>query len=223
MMATKKMRVTTTRKGAKKMAETLTAPTTSATSAEELWNALYYWVRSVLPQKIKVVESHQDMPTPKGCFITISYAGNWHLAGTTASRMVVGRPDLPSPRLFTYRGTIELREVEGDGENLMKLVESLENPEIQAIFEVAGISVLRTDGPTAMPALQQAQWRRESMLTLEMAWARAYEGSTLTIESVEITQEEITGTIDENGDALVNEVHEVLAAKNIVNEFTVAT
>lgn len=205
------------------MAETLTAPTTSATSAEELWNALYYWVRSVLPQKIKVVESHQDMPTPKGCFITISYAGNWRFAGTTASRMVVGRPDLPSPRLFTYRGTIELREVEGDGENLMKLVESLENPEIQAIFETSGISVLRTDGPTAMPALQQAQWRRESLLTLEMSWARAYEGSTLTIESVEITQEEITGTIDENGDALVNEVHEVLAAKNIVNEFTVAT
>lgn len=205
------------------MAETLTAPTTSASTAEELWNALYYWVRSVLPQKIKVVESHQDMPTPKGCFITISYAGNWHFAGSSASRMVVGRPDLPSPRLFTYRGTIELREVEGDGENLMKLVESLENPEIQAIFETAGISVLRTDGPTAMPALQQAQWRRESMLTLEMAWARAYEGSTLTIESVEISQEEITGTIDENGDALVNEVYEVLAAKNIVNEFTVAT
>lgn len=205
------------------MAETLTAPTTSAASAEELWNALYYWVRSVLPKKIKVEESHQDMPTPKGCFITISYAGNWHFAGTTASRMVVGRPDLPSPRLFTYRGTIELREVEGDGENLMKLVESMENPEIQAIFETAGISVLRTDGPTAMPSLQQAQWRRESMLTLEMAWARAYEGSPLTIKSVEITQEEITGTIDENGDALVNEVHEVLAAKNIVNEFTVAT
>lgn len=205
------------------MAETLTAPTTSATSAEELWNALYYWVRSVLPKKIKEEESHQDMPTPKGCFITISYAGNWHFAGTTASRMVVGRPDLPSPRLFTYRGTIELREVEGDGENLMKLVESLENPEIQAIFEIAGISVLRTDGPTAMPALQQAQWRRESLLTLEMSWARAYEGSTLTIESVEISQVEITGTIDENDDALVNEVHEILAAKNIVNEFTVAT
>ena len=123
------------------MAETLTAPTTSASTAEELWSALYYWVRSVLPQKIKVVESHQDMPTPKGCFITISYAGNWHFAGTTASRMVVGRPDLPSPRLFTYRGSVELREVEGDGENLMKLVESLENPEIQAIFETAGISV----------------------------------------------------------------------------------
>lgn len=205
------------------MAETLTAPTTSATSAEELWNALYYWVRSVLPKKIKVEESHQDMPTPKGCFISINYAGNWHLAGTTASRMVADRPDLPSPRLFTYRGSVELREVEGDGENLMKLVESLENPEIQAIFEIAGISVLRTDGPTAMPALQQAQWRRESLLTLEISWARAYEGSTLTIESVEISQEEITGTIDENGDALVNEVHEVLAAKNIVNEFTVAT
>lgn len=205
------------------MAETLTAPTTSATTAEELWNALYYWVRSVLPQKIKVVESHQDMPTPKGCFITISYEGNWHFAGTTASRMVVGRPDLPSPRLFTYRGTIELREVEGDGENLMKLVESLENPEIQAIFETAGISVLRTDGPTAMPALQQAQWRRESMLTLEMAWARAYEGSTLTIDSVEITQESRQPLVNEESEFLANEEEEILAAHQALNEFTVAT
>lgn len=205
------------------MAETLTAPTTSATNAEELWNALYYWVRSVLPKKIKVEESHQDMPTPKGCFITISYAGNWHFAGTTASRMIVGRPDLPSPRLFTYRGTIELREVEGDGENLMKLVESLENPEIQAIFETAGISVLRTDGPTAMPALQQAQWRRESMLTLEMAWARAYEGSTLTIESVEITQESQQPLVNEESEFLANEEEEILAAHQALNEFTVAT
>lgn len=205
------------------MAETLTAPTTSATTAEELWNALYYWVRSVLPQKIKVVESHQDMPTPKGCFITISYAGNWHFAGTTASRMVVGRPDLPSPRLFTYRGTIELREVEGDGENLMKLVESLENPEIQAIFETSGISVLRTDGPTAMPALQQAQWRRESKLTLEMAWARAYEGSTLTIESVEITQESRQPLVNEESEFLANDEEEILAAHQALNEFTVAT
>lgn len=205
------------------MAETLTAPTTSATTAEELWNALYYWVRSVLPKKIKVVESHQDMATPKGCFISIAYAGNWHFAGTTASRIVVGRPDLPSPRLFTYRGSIELREVEGDGENLMKLVESLENPEIQAIFEIAGISVLRTEGPTAMPALQQAQWRRESMLTLEMAWARAYEGSTLTIESVEITQESQQPLVNEESEFLVNEEEEILAAHQALNEFTVAT
>ena len=205
------------------MAETLTAPTTSATTAEELWNALYYWVRSVLPKKIKVEESHQDMPTPKGCFITISYAGNWHFAGTTASRMVAGCPDLPSPRLFTYRGSIEIREVEGDGENLMKLVESLENPEIQAIFETAGISVLRTDGPTAMPALQQAQWRRESMLTLEMAWARAYEGSSLTIESVEITQESRQPLVNEESEFLANEEEEILAAHQALNEFTVAT
>lgn len=205
------------------MAETLTAPTTSATSAEELWNALYYWVRSVLPKKIKVEESHQDMATPKGCFISINYAGNWHLAGTTASRMIANRPDLPSPRLFTYRGSVELREVEGDGENLMKLVESLEDPDIQAIFEIAGISVLRTDGPTAMPALQQAQWRRESMLTLEMAWARAYEGSTLTIESVEITQESRQPLVNEESEYLANEEEEILAAHQALNEFTVAT
>lgn len=196
---------------------------TNAKTAAELWNALYRWATAVLPKKVKVVKSHQDMASVKGTFICINYAGRWNLAGSNASKMIDNRPDLPSPRVFVYRGTVEIREVEGDGDYLMQLLESLDNPQYQYLLNDAGLSVLKAEGPQEMPALQQAQWRRESLLTLEMSWARAYEGSTLTIESVEISQEEITGTIDDNGDALVNEVHEVLAAKNIVNEFTVAT
>lgn len=196
---------------------------TNAKTAAELWNALYRWATAVLPKKVKVVKSHQDMASVKGTFICINYAGSWNLAGSNASKMIDNRPDLPSPRVFVYRGTVEIREVEGDGDFLMQLLESLDNPQYQYLLNDAGLSVLKAEGPQEMPALQQAQWRKESLLTLTMSWARAYEGSTLTIESVEISQEEITGTIDENGDALVNEVHEVLAAKNIVNEFTVAT
>lgn len=165
----------------------MNAPTTSAKTASELWNALYYWATSVLTG-VPVVKSHQDMPSLKGNFVYIDYAGTWRLAGTSASRMVVGRDDLPSPRLYTYRGSVRVRDVDGDGENLMKLVESLETPEVQAVFEVAGISVLRTDGPTMMPELQQAHWRKESNLTLEMSWARGYSGSTITIESVTVQQ-----------------------------------
>lgn len=205
------------------MAETLTAPTTSATSAEELWNALYYWVRSVLPKKIKVVESHQDMATPKGCFISINYAGKWHLAGTTASRMVAGRPDLPSPSLFTYRGSVELREVEGDGDYLMQLLESLDNPEYQYLLNDAGLSVLKAEGPQEMPSLQQAQWRKESLLTLTMSWARAYEGSSLTIESVEISQVKTFGTIDDEDDIVVDAQQNAVQGEELFNEFTVAT
>ncbi len=82
-----------------------------------------------------------------------------------------------------------MRDVDGNGDNLMRLVESLDEYGVLTAFADAGISVLKTNGPVAMPALQQTKWRRESVLTLEMTWARANEGTTLTIESVEINGE----------------------------------
>lgn len=168
---------------------TPTAPAvTNAKTAAELWNALYRWATAVLPKKVKVVKSHQDMSSVKGTFICINYAGTWKGAGSNASRMIDNRPDLPSPRVFVYRGSVEVREVEGDGDYLMQLLESLDNPQYQYLLNDAGLSVLKAEGPQEMPALQQAQWRKESLLTLEMSWVRAYEGSKLYIHSVEITQ-----------------------------------
>ena len=165
-----------------------TQAVTNAKTAAELWNALYRWATAVLPKKVKVVKSHQDMASVKGTFICINYAGSWNLAGSNASRMIDNRPDLPSPRVFVYRGSVEVREVEGDGDFLMQLLESLDNPQYQNLLNDAGLSVLKTDGPQEMPALQQAQWRKESLLTLQMSWVRAYEGSKLYIHSVDITQ-----------------------------------
>ena len=168
---------------------------TNAKTAAELWNALYRWATAVLPKKVKVVKSHQDMASVKGTFICINYAGSWNLAGSNASRMIDNRPDLPSPRVFVYRGSVEVREVEGDGDYLMQLLESLDNPEYQYLLNDDGLSVLKAEGPQEMPALQQAQWRKESLLTLEMSWVRAYEGSKLYIHSVEITEKDaLTGT-----------------------------
>ena len=165
-----------------------TPAVTNAKTAAELWNALYRWATAVLPKKVKVVKSHQDMSSVKGTFICINYAGSWNLAGSNASRMIDNRPDLPSPRVFVYRGSVEVREVEGDGDYLMQLLESLDSPQYQYLLNDAGLSVLKAEGPQEMPALQQAQWRKESLLTLEMSWVRAYEGSELYIHSVDITQ-----------------------------------
>ena len=165
-----------------------TPAVTNAKTAAELWNALYRWATAVLPKKVKVVKSHQDMASVKGTFICINYAGSWKLAGSNASHMIDNRPDLPSPRVFVYRGSVEVREVEGDGDYLMQLLESLDNPQYQSLLNDAGLSVLKAEGPQEMPALQQAQWRKESLLTLEMSWVRAYEGSKLYIHSVDITQ-----------------------------------
>lgn len=200
-----------------------TPAVTNAKTAAELWNALYRWATAVLPKKVKVVKSHQDMASVKGAFICINYAGSWNLAGSNASRMIENRPDLPSPRVFVYRGSVEVREVEGDGDFLMQLLESLDNPQYQYLLNDAGLSVLKAEGPQEMPALQQAQWRKESLLTLEMSWVRAYEGSNLYIERVEITHEEIANLVNENHQVFVNEQQDALVAGQIVNKFTVAT
>ena len=65
----------------------------------------------------------------------------------------------------------------------------------------AGISVLKTNGPNDLPALQQTKWRRESVLTLEMTWARGYAGDTLAMKSVDIEQHD-----HDNPQEVINEI-----------------
>lgn len=74
-----------------------------------------------------------------------------------------------------------------------------------------------------MPALQQAQWRKESLLTLTMSWVRAYEGSELTIESVEISQVKTFGTIDDEENLVVDAQQNIVQSEELYNEFTVET
>lgn len=161
----------------------MSAPLTTST----LWDALYSWAHGVLPNT-EIIQSHENASSPNGNFICIDYAGSWRLRGSSASRMIDGRPDLLSPRVYTYTGSIQIRDVDGDGENLMLLLESLEDQDTLSAFANNGLSVLRSSGPVAMPMLQQTEWRRESILTLEMAWSRGYAGTTLEIKSVEIEQ-----------------------------------
>lgn len=196
----------------------MSAPLSNTT----LWDALYSWVKSVLPE-VEVIESHENAPSPAGNFLCIDYAGNWTLRGPSASRMVSDREDLPSARVYTYTGSIQIRDVDGNGENLMLLLESLENIDVSAQFEENGFSILKSTGPMAMPALQQDQWRRESILTLEMAWTRAYAGSTLSIASVEIEMDKVTPLVTDRSERLVNEKQNSLLSAEKVNIFTIET
>lgn len=166
-----------------------------ATSVTTLWDVLYAWVTGVL-SGVEVVEAYQNAPAPNGNYIAIDYSGVWRLAGTTpddkpgtdANGVHVG------PRVYTYLGSVQVRDVCGDGDNLMRLVESLDSPEVLEAFAGSGFSVLRTTGPVQIPSLDQSRWRRESVLTLELSWARGYVGTTVSIEKVEIKQLNPDGT-----------------------------
>ena len=54
-----------------------------------------------------------------------------------------------------------------------------------------------------------------------MSWTRAYEGSTLTIESVEISQVKNFGTIDDEDDLVVDSQQNIVQSEELVNEFTI--
>lgn len=187
----------------------------------EVWDFLYNWTSRVLD--VPVVESHQDAPAPEGTYVTIDYAGSWRLAGTAPSHRIQERPDLPSPRVFVYRGSAQVREVDGDGENLLRLIESLDDPNYTPSFGNNGLSILKTSGPVAMPVVEQSQWRRESVLTLELSWARAYAGSTLTIDSVSVTQEDHFGTVDAQEVLVEGEGRSVVEAVEEKNEILITT
>ena len=194
----------------------------SAKSNTELWDVLYSWIHSVLPS-VEVVEGYEDAPSPKGNYIAIDYAGTCPFAGTTPSIKIEGRRDLPSPKVLIYRWQGQIREIDGDGENLMLLAESLHDYGVLADFEASGISVLKSDGPIMMPALQQTKWRKESLLTLEMSWARGYEGKSLTIESVEITQVEKSVSVASDENLIVDDQRNALQSEEILSKFNVVT
>ena len=164
--------------------------------ATQLYEFLYDWASGVLPG-VEVRQSHQDYPTPKTTpFIVLSYAGDWVSRGAAPSRMIWDRPDLPSPKVYQWRGQLTIYEVEGNGELLHRLVESLDDIDIKNEFGDAGVSVLRSTGPQMQPALQDSNWRREAILMLELSWARAIAGSLEVIEKVEITHTEKTAAVD---------------------------
>lgn len=193
-----------------------------ATSVSILWCVLYDWVTGVLPG-IEVVKAYKDGPSPSGEYIAIDYSGSWRPAGTTP-HVVAGTDENKTqigPRVYTYTGSVVVRDVCGDGESLLLLSESLDNRETVDAFAAAGFSVLRTRGPEQVPSLEQSRWRSESILTLEMAWARGYAGTTPSMESVEVVQESREDLVTEGGDNLVDADKNNLQAVEILNIFNV--
>lgn len=191
-------------------------------NATQLYEFLYDWATGVLPS-VEVRQSHQDYPTPKRTpFLVLSYSGDWVNKGAAPSRMIWDRPDLPSPRVYQWRGQLIIYEVEGNGELLHQLVESLDSIDVKNSFGEAGLAVLRSIGPQMMPALQDSNWRQEAILILELSWARAITGNLEVIENVEITQVEKTAAVDSDNILISGgEDNGIVLAEETKNSFTI--
>lgn len=167
-------------------------------NAAELFQFLRGWILSVLPTDSVLIQANQDGPAPKtrsGVYLVLEAIGSWDMVGQT-SRSIQERPDLALPRVTTYRGTMQLREVGGLGDLLRDVLESIGTQDAVDTFSGAGLSILSTQGPTAVPSLQGSQWRQEQVLTLTLLWTRADDGlkagetaDANAVQSVEVTRE----------------------------------
>lgn len=161
----------------------------------ELFKFLRTWILSVVPSGTELIMANQDGPAPKvkGAYLVLEVTGSWEQVGMT-SHMVTDRPELAHPNVVTYRGSIQLREVYGLGDLLRSVVMNLDTQGARDYFGPSGVSILSTQGPLGVPALQGSQWRQEQVLTLNVLWSVADDmlpaGSTEGpyIQSVEITQ-----------------------------------
>ena len=164
---------------------------------KELYDFLFEWMTTVLGEDVIIIQSHQDAPAPKGNYLTLDCTGSWTPVGATPSHEIGDRFDLPSPRVFQYKGSVQIWETRGLGDNLILLAESLDDTEIKNLFSEHGVSVLRTDGPATSPYLNDSNWIREHLLTLTMLRARAKIGSLETIETIEV-RGSVGGTISKD-------------------------
>jgi hypothetical protein len=152
-------------------------------NSTELYEFLFAWLSGLLPG-VTIIATHDNGPAPEGNYVALNIDGNWKFQGTTPSHQT-NDPTLVSPRVHQYSVQVEVREIDGHGDHLRTLTESLDTQDSRDYFRDAGCAVTTFQGPDFIPALVSSAWRREYLLRLDLNVARGDSGTLNYIETVE--------------------------------------
>lgn len=164
-----------------------------------LFSFLYGWVNQVLntelSQSITIIQSHQNAPQPskQNKFMVIQYAPTRTRIGRPAFDEVNGSDQLK--RINDYELLVEMREVNGDGDNLRILVESTDREDIKKLFKDAGVAYLGQEDIQTLPRSQDTLWIREHVLEIRLAVAEELTESNMSY----IGDMEYEGTLPAQG------------------------
>jgi hypothetical protein len=156
---------------------------------EEIYQNLYDWADQVLNQErcldMTIIKSTQNVPKPKrnDCYIVINYASNLDRIGRPYRTEVddYGKRNL----INDYVGILELREVNGDGEYLRVLIESLDRQEIQHLWSSNSLTHYNEGDILQLPRIQETNWKKEALVELTIGYSVATEDNTGLIETIE--------------------------------------
>lgn len=153
-------------------------------TAAALYAFLYSWANAVIPGTT-VIQSHQDAPAPAGLYVVIDFSSRRNQQG----RATHGPVKTAGTRTIVqdYERMVELWEVNGDGDKLAALIDSVERLEIQALFTAAKVAFLRAGDIIPVPEIEGSDlWRRECMVEIILGTAAATADTPNWIETVEI-------------------------------------
>lgn len=137
-----------------------------------------------------VIQAFQNAPAPAANYIAVSGEPDLEKVGQ-ARRTFPEQPDAPAeeitaaPLVQDYRARVTLWEVGGHGDNLRRVLDTIELQPIQDYLSYNNISVLSVGAATATPQLEDREWVKEHRVEIVLAVAVQVAYAPGWIETVE--------------------------------------
>ena len=164
----------------------------------ELRTYLKAWITQVLITEggetgLPIIASHQNAPSFDKPYITISYGSDSERVGRAAKGDVYFNVDdeddpLNGTRLLIsdWQLKLEIRETNGEGDRLKKLLDSLDREDIYPkYFTGNGIAHYQSTVVQMLPRLNQDDWIQESIVEMQIGSAEGTRENSGYIDTVE--------------------------------------
>jgi hypothetical protein len=158
----------------------------------ELRAILKNWITQILitengESDLIIIASHQNAPAPSGPYIVINQSPNSRDRFGRASK---GETKDDGTRVLVSDWVLEMeiREYNGVGDRLEKLVDSLDREDIQRdYFQANNLAHYNQAQVLYVPRLLNEEWENEALIELQLGKAEGTTETTSFIETVDYT------------------------------------
>lgn len=153
---------------------------------QKIYNWVYYVINTENGFKIPIVQSRQNTPAPEGTYIVIDRIVEMIQIGRAIKKYPPDETTGKTKISNDYEGTLEIWEIDGEGNFLRILINSLERQEIQNEYFTKELIVNRgVIGITNIPRLDNEYWTEQAMFEMRIGFADTTTEQSSWIDTVD--------------------------------------